>query len=63
MSCFGGYEWLYEEIEIIRKKEPIRLSDCKDCGEQLIDEFPVNYCSYSPEVCATCGCRPCDQSC
>lgn len=63
MACFGGDELSYEEINKLLKEQPSRCSECPDCGEQLIDGFPVNYCSYSPEVCKTCGCRPCDQSC
>lgn len=63
MACFGDGGWTYEDVFTISRKEPSRLSNCKDCGEQLIDGKPVNYCSYSPEVCTTCGYRPCDGSC
>ena len=36
---------------------------CPDCGEPTIDGQAVNRCFYSPVVCETCRCAPCDGSC
>jgi hypothetical protein len=44
------------------KKEEIN-GECPDCGGPTVDGCAFEYCSYSPEDCKTCGCRPCDLSC
>lgn len=36
---------------------------CPDCGEPTVDGDAYECCSYSPVMCDTCGCSPCDQYC
>lgn len=54
MACFGGSDdFNLNEINGV----------CPDCGGDTVDGNAYDYCSYSPEVCETCGSRPCDESC
>lgn len=53
MACFGNYDYSGEKPN----------GECPDCGEPTIDGNAVESCSYSPQTCETCDCRPCDQSC
>ena len=52
-SCCGGGDYDDKDVNGV----------CLDCGCDTIDGEAAEICSYSPEVCATCGSRPCDQSC
>ncbi len=37
--------------------------ECPECGEPTVDGEAFECCSYSPECCEVCGCRPCNGSC
>lgn len=37
--------------------------ECPDCGTETVNGAAKTGCNYSPEVCDTCGWRPCDESC
>lgn len=45
--------------------DTITVGECPECGGDVDEDggTTLPYCSYSPEVCATCGWRPCDGSC
>ena len=34
-----------------------------DCGEPTVDGLAYDVCNYSPTMCDTCGCAPCEGSC
>lgn len=37
---------------------------CPDCGGDVdADGDSVDVCAWSPVICETCGCAPCDESC
>lgn len=38
--------------------------DCPECGEPVDEDGDtLDACYYSPKLCYTCGCAPCDGSC
>jgi hypothetical protein len=37
--------------------------ECPECGNPTVDGEAFDVCGYSPIICDTCGCAPCDQSC
>lgn len=39
------------------------VTECEECGVELINGEPSFGCHYSPVVCSTCGWCPCDDSC
>lgn len=53
----------HRELERIRSHEPERVAYCPDCETETVDGEATEGCGYSPEVCKTCGWKPCDQSC
>jgi hypothetical protein len=53
-NCGGGVKARPEEV----------IGRCSACDALVdADGDAVDVCSYSPECCAICGHRPCDQSC
>lgn len=42
------------------------VAQCPECGADVDSDgdcVEMNDCSYSPQLCALCGYRPCDLSC
>jgi hypothetical protein len=53
MSCCADVGYEKEEIN----------GECPECGEPTVDGNAYEQCSYSPETCEICNCKPCDLSC
>jgi len=40
------------------------VGKCPDCESNVdADGYSNDVCAYSPCICETCGCAPCDESC
>lgn len=53
--CCCGYEDKPEKGD--------EVTECEECGTELINGDPSTGCAYSPVCCDTCGWHPCDGSC